>query len=165
MVQGGFITTTITSRYPLKKANYRSTTTSIGKRYIWKNDRTKIFHIYGFLPDYESTGLRWFGFGQIAAGSISVMAPEITVFVSLCNAIRGVTDAKMWPTKFHILASVTPLRSHVASCDICHWTWQFYSVIYWRGYFTADQYCVTVTIITWIWPIPCDCEQCLVTVW
>ena len=45
---------------------------------------------------------------------------------------RAVTDDKMWRNKCHILASVTSLRSHVASCDM----WRFYTVIYWRGYFT-----------------------------
>ena len=37
MVQGGFITTTITLRYPLKK----QTESSIGRRSIWKKDNTK----------------------------------------------------------------------------------------------------------------------------
>ena len=38
----------------------------------------------------------------------------------------------------HILPSVTPLRSQVTTCDIGHWT--IFTVIYWRGSFTVDQY-------------------------
>ena len=33
-----------------------------------------------------------------------------------------VTGGHLWQKKCHILASVTPLQSHVASCDIGHWT-------------------------------------------
>ena len=46
---------------------------------------------------------------------------------------------KMWRKKCHILVSVTPLRSQVATCDMSLNMWQFYTVIYWRGYFTVDD--------------------------
>ena len=51
---------------------------------------------------------------------------------------KSVTDTKMWRKKCHILVSVTLFRSQVTTCDIGHWT--IFTMIYWRGSFTLDQY-------------------------
>ena len=68
----------------------------------------------------------------------TVKWPRLLISMLHYCANCNVTVAKMWRKKCHILAAVTPLRSHVASCDIGHWTCDDFYWIYWRGYFTVN---------------------------
>ena len=58
--------------------------------------------------------------------------------VATCDQ-RGVTDARMWQKRCHILVSVTPLWSQVATCDIGHCTCDN-SILWYIGWVTEHTF-------------------------
>ena len=67
---------------------------------------------------------------------------------------RGVTDAKMWRKKCHSLVfSVTCYQLWHRSLN----TWQFYTVIYWRGYFYCKQFSTMTHLYSKVLLHSCSC--------
>ena len=75
---------------------------------------------------------------------------------------RGITDTKMWCKKCHILVSVTPLRSQVATCDIGHWTCDDFILWYIGGVFYRRQYWLLWSQFL-LFPVLFICFVCLKT--